>query len=264
MAEIAQLPTPVPVLDVAPASGNERPPLLDEGREMSLMEHMVELRDRLVKAVFGLAVGTIGGFALADKAIAILVRPLPEPAMGQAKLLALNPTDTMLLYFKVSLLIGVILAMPVILYQIMRYVLPGLYPHERRYLYWLLPAGTVAFAAGAAFSALLVIPFSIRYLSGFMAELAAPTYQIQNYFDFVTALIFWLGVVFEMPLVIYFLAKLGIIDHQKLAAARKYAIVIAAVAAAVITPTPDPFNLMLVMVPLVVLYELGIQLSRLA
>jgi sec-independent protein translocase protein TatC len=238
--------------------------LPDEGREMTLMEHMLELRDRLVKAVLGLAVGTVGGFALARTVIKVLIRPLPESASGQAKLLALSPTDTIILYFKVSLLIGVIIAMPIILYQIMQFVLPGLYPHERRYLYWLLPAGTLAFAAGSTFSALIVIPFSIRYLSGFMSDLAAPTYQIQSYFDFVTALMFWIGLVFEMPLVIFFLAKLGIIDHKKLSAARKYAIVVAAVAAAVITPTPDPVTMMLVMTPLVLLYEIGIILARMA
>ncbi|MHB0876371.1 MAG: twin-arginine translocase subunit TatC [Anaerolineae bacterium] len=244
-----------------PAGGGELP---DEGREMTLMEHMVELRDRLVKAVLGLAVATVAGFALTRNVIEILIQPLPERVAGQAKLLALNPTDTILLYFKVSLVIGVVLAMPIILYQLLQFVLPGLYPHERRYLYWLLPAGTIAFAVGATFSALVIIPFSIHYLSGFMAELAAPTYQIQSYFDFVTALMFWIGVVFEMPLVIYFLAKLGVINHKKLSGARKYAIVIAAVAAAVITPTPDPVTMMLVMAPLVLLYELGIILARLA
>jgi sec-independent protein translocase protein TatC len=239
-------------------------PLPDEGREMTLMEHMLELRDRLVKAVLGLAVGTVAGFALTRTVIGILIQPLPQTVSGQAKLLALSPTDTIILYFKVSLIIGVIIAMPVILYQIMQFVLPGLYPNERRYLYWLLPAATVAFAGGAAFSALIVIPFSIRYLSGFMSDLAAPTYQIQSYFDFVTALMFWIGIIFEMPLVIYFLAKLGIIDYKKLAAARKYAIVVCAVAAAVVTPTPDPVTMMLVMTPLVLLYELGIILARIA
>jgi sec-independent protein translocase protein TatC len=264
VVETALEQTAAPLLNPAPGSGDEQAPLPDEGREMTLMEHMLELRDRLVKAVLGLAVGTVGGFALTRTVIAILIQPLPQSASGQAKLLALNPTDTILLYFKVSLLIGVIIAMPIILYQIMQFVLPGLYPHERRYLYWLLPAGTVAFAGGAAFSALIVIPFSIRYLSGFMSDLAAPTYQIQSYFDFVTALMFWIGVVFEMPLVIYFLAKLNVVDYHKLVGARKYAIVVAAVAAAVITPTPDPVTMMLVMAPLVLLYEVGILLARFA
>ena len=263
MAETADtsiVPVPSSSTDQQPPGPKPAEDLPDEGREMTLMEHMVELRDRLVKAVLGLAVGTVLGFVFARQVFEMLIAPLPEAA----KIVALSPTDTIIQYFKVALVLGAIVSMPVILYQIMQFVLPGLYPHERRYLYWLLPAGTIAFASGAVFSSLVVVPFSIRYLSGFMADLVSPTYQVQSYIGFVTSLMFWLGIVFEMPLVIYFLAKLGVIDYRKLVGARKYAIVIAAVAAAVITPTPDPVTMMLVMVPLVVLYEIGIFLARLA
>jgi sec-independent protein translocase protein TatC len=224
------------------------------------MEHMVELRDRLIKAVLGLAAGSIVGFIFAKQVLQLLIRPLPEAA----KVVALTPTDSILSYFKVSLVIGVILAMPVILYQIMQFILPGLYPNEQRYLFYLLPAATVAFAVGAVFAGLVVVPFSVRYLSGFMADIIQPTYQVEGYIGFVTTLMFWIGVVFEMPLVLFFLAKLHIIDYRKLSGARKYAIVIIAVLAAVITPTPDPFTMMLVMIPLVILYEIGVQLARVA
>jgi sec-independent protein translocase protein TatC len=152
----------------------------------------------------------------------------------------------------------------VILYQVVMFILPGLYPHERRYLYYLLPGATISFALGAVFAALIVVPFSIRYLSGFMADIIRPNYQVQSYIGFVTSLMFWIGVVFEMPLVVYFLSKLGIISHKQLASARRYAIVIIAVLAAVITPTPDPVTMTLVMLPLIMLYEAGVQLARLA
>jgi sec-independent protein translocase protein TatC len=231
-----------------------------EEAEMTLMEHLIELRDRIMRAVIGLAVGTIVGFVFARQVFDLLIRPLP----AQAEVVALSPTDSIFMYFKVALVLGLIISMPVILYEIIQFILPGLYPHERRYLYWLLPTGSIAFAMGAVFAALVVVPFSVQYLSGFMADIISPTYQVQNYIDFVTALMFWIGVVFEMPLVIYFLSKLGVVDHKKLASARRYAIVIVAVLAAVITPTPDPVTMMLVMVPLIVLYELGVQLSRLA
>lgn len=238
----------------------QEPQAPEEGAEMTLMEHLVELRDRLVRAVIGLALGAIVGFIFARPAFEILIRPLGEGA----DIIALSPTDSIFMYFKVALVIGAVLAMPWILYQIVQFILPGLYPNERRYLYWLLPAASLAFAIGAAFSALIVVPFSIRYLSGFMADIISPQYRVQSYIDFVTSLMLWIGIVFEMPLVVFFLAKLGVIDHHKLAAGRKYAIVGAAVMAAVITPTPDPVTMLLVMAPLIVLYEVGAFLTRLA
>lgn len=256
------------LVPVPPAGSGERPApdpkkeekLPDEGREMTLMEHMVELRDRLVKAVLGLAGGTVIGFIFARRVFDIFIASAPDTV----EIVALSPTDTIIQYFKVALVLGCIVGMPVILYQILQFVLPGLYPHEKRYLFWLLPAATIAFASGALFSGFLVVPTSIRYLSGFMADVISPTYQIQSYLDFVTSLMFWVGIVFEMPLVIFFLAKLDVIDHKKLASWRKYAIVISAVAAAIITPTPDPVTMMMVMSPLIVLYEIGIILARIA
>jgi len=230
------------------------------GAEMTLMEHLLELRDRLMKAVLALAVGTVVGFIFARPVFMLLVRPLGE----RADIIALSPTDSIFMFFKVALILGLIMAMPVILYQVVMFILPGLYPHERRYLYYLLPGATISFALGAVFAALIVVPFSIRYLSGFMADIIRPNYQVQSYIGFVTSLMFWIGVVFEMPLVVYFLSKLGIISHKQLAGARRYAIVIIAVLAAVITPTPDPVTMTLVMAPLIMLYEAGVQLARLA
>ncbi len=245
---------------LVPAVADEdAPPDMVEA-EMTLMDHLIELRDRIMKAALGLAVGTVVGFIFARKAFDLLISPLPT----EAQVIALSPTDSIFMYFRVALILGLILSMPVILYQIIMFIIPGLYPHERRYLYWLLPTATIAFAAGAVFSAFIVIPFSIRYLSGFMADIISPTYQVQNYIGFVTTLMFWIGVVFEMPLIIYFLSKLGVVDYRKLASARRYAIVGIAVLAAVITPTPDPVTMMLVMGPLVLLYEMGVQLARLA
>lgn len=240
-------------------TAEECPPEPSEG-EMTLMEHLIELRDRIMKAVIGVAIGTVIGFIFARQVFELLIRPLPE----QAAVVALGPTDSIFMYFKVALVLGVIISMPVILYQIVQFILPGLYPNERRYLYWLLPSGTIAFASGAVFAALVVIPFSIRYLSGFMADIISPTYQVQRYIDFVTTLMFWVGLVFETPLLIYFLSKLGVVDHKKLAGGRRYAIVVLAVVAAIVTPTPDPVTMMVVMTPMVLLYELGVQLARLA
>jgi len=242
-----------------PTDSKPRPALPDEGQEMTLMEHLMELRDRIMRMVLGLAVGTVVGFIFSKRVFLFLIRPLGH----RATVIALSPTESILMYFKVALMVGVILAMPVIVWEIVQFVLPGLYPNERKYVYFLVPAASVAFAAGATFAATLAIPAAVKYLSGFMADIVTPSYQIERYLDFVTGLMFWIGVCFETPLVMFFLSRLGIINYEKMAKTRKYAIVACSVVAAVITPTPDPFNMMLVMIPLCLLYEIGIQLSRL-
>ena len=120
------------------------------------------------------------------------------------------------------------------------------------------------FPGKGVFRALVMLPFSVRYLQGFMSDLIKPSYSISSYVSFVSSILLWVGLSFETPLVIFFLAKLGIIDVARLSRSRKYAILIAAILAAVITPTPDPFNMVIVMGPLVILYELGVFLTRLA
>jgi sec-independent protein translocase protein TatC len=241
-----------------PSKGKGKLPLPDEGQELTLMEHMVELRDRIMRMVLGLAVGTVIGFIFAKQVFLILIRPLGH----RATVIALAPTESILMYFKVALIVGVVIAMPLIIWELVQFVLPGLYDNERKYVYYLVPSATIAFAGGATFAALIAVPAAVKYLSGFMADIVTPSYQIERYLDFVTGLMFWIGITFETPLIVFFLSRLHIVNYKKLAATRKYAIVGAAVVAAIITPTPDPFNMMLVMVPLVLLYEIGIQLSR--
>jgi sec-independent protein translocase protein TatC len=243
---------------VQPDMGKEKPPLPDEGQELTLMEHLIELRDRVMRMVLGLAVGTVVGFIFSKRVFMVLIRPLGH----RATVIALSPTESILMYFKVALIVGIVIAMPLIIWEIAQFVLPGLYDNERTYVYYLVPSATVAFAGGAAFAAFLAVPAAVQYLSGFMADIVTPSYQIERYLDFVTGLMFWIGVTFETPLIVFFLSRLHIVNYKKLAATRKYAVVGCALVAAVITPTPDPFNMMLVMLPLVLLYEIGIQLSR--
>jgi len=226
---------------------------------MTIMEHLAELRERLIKCLIALSITTIFSLLFTGRFLAILIAP-----MEGNQPVALKPTETIVVYFKIALIGGLVLAMPVIIYQLVRFVSPGLLPHEKRYLYILLPGATISFAAGVAFAALVMLPFAVRYLQGFLSDIIKPTYSIDYYISFVTTLLFWVGVIFETPLVIFFLAKLGVVSPQMLTRNRKYAIVIIAVIAAVVTPTPDPFNMLIVMAPLVALYEVGILLARLA
>ena len=230
-----------------------------EAAVMPLMEHLKELRTRLIRVAIALAITTVISFAFAQQVLVILMVPLHD-----TKLQALKPTESIGNYMKVSLFCGIILAMPFIVYQIGRFLVPGLTKKEKRYLLVLVPGATLCFVAGVVFAYFIMMPTTIGFLQSFMADLIEQQWAIGEYLSFTTSLLFWIGVAFELPLFVYFLAKLGVVDAKMLSKNRKYAIVIVAILAAVITPTVDPLNMALVMAPLIVLYELGIILARLA
>jgi sec-independent protein translocase protein TatC len=189
----------------------------------------------------------------------ILLEPLGDVAVQ-----ALKPTESLSNYMKVALFCGVILAMPFIVYQIGRFITPGLTKRERRYLYVLVPGATLCFLTGVAFAYFVMLPAALPFLGSFMADLVEQNWAIGEYLSFVTSLLFWIGVAFELPLFVYFLAKAGVIDAQTLSKNRKYAVIAIAFLSAVITPTVDPLNMALVMGPLIVLYEVGVILARIA
>ncbi len=227
---------------------------------MPLLEHLKELRTRLIRAVIALLITTAVSFVFARHVFLILIVPLGD----QASLQALKPTEALGNYMKVALLSGVIIAMPAIVYQIGRFIAPGLTKKEKRALLLLVPGATLCFVAGVAFAYFVMLPAAIPFLQGFLADIIEQKWAIGEYLSFVTSLLFWIGVAFELPLFVYFLARIGLIDAKTLSKNRKYAVVLIAVLAAVITPTVDPLNMTLVMGPLIVLYEIGVILARLA
>ena len=152
--------------------------------------------------------------------------------------------------------------MPVIFYQFMAFIMPGLTKEEKRALLYIIPAATLLFATGVGFAAFVMLPFTLSYLQSFLADLIEPNYSIDYYISFVTNFTLAVGAAFETPLAIAFLSRLGFVSPDGLKRGRRYAVVVIAILAAVITPTPDPFNMMLVMAPLLLLYEFGILLSR--
>jgi sec-independent protein translocase protein TatC len=226
---------------------------------MPLLDHLKELRNRLIKIAIALLIATVLSLLFAKQAVIILIRP-----MGDNLPQALKPTETLSNYMKVALICGVTLAMPIIVYQIGRFVTPGLNSREKRYLLLLVPGATLCFVVGVAFAYFVMLPTAIPFLQGFMSDVVKQQWTIGDYLSFVANLLFWIGLSFELPLFIYFLAKLGIISDKTLRKNRKYAIIAIAVLAAVITPTIDPLNMALVMGPLILLYELGVLLARIA
>ena len=226
---------------------------------MPLLDHLKELRNRLAVIAIALLVATIVSLVFAKQAVVILIKP-----MGDNLPQALKPTETLSNYMKVALICGVTLAMPIVVYEIGRFITPGLNRKERRYLWLLVPGATLCFVAGVAFAYFVMLPTAIPFLQGFMSDIVKQQWTIGDYLSFVANLLFWIGVSFELPLFVYFLAKLGIISDKTLRKNRKYAMIVIAVLAAVITPTVDPLNMALVMGPLLVLYELGVLLARIA
>lgn len=217
-----------------------------------LLDHLNELRVRVFKAFFALIVATVISFTFSEQVIAFLAVPIG----GIKNLVSIELTENISIFMKVSMLGGFVLAMPVIVYQLMAFVLPGLKRNEGRWLILLVPFAGFLFVVGVAFTWYVLLPSAIPFLQTFMGI----TTQVrpENYFDFITRLMFWIGVCFEMPLIVLFLARIGIVTGKQLLSAWRYAIVIIAILAAAITPTVDPVNMGLVMAPLMGLYLISI------
>ena len=236
-------------------------------RERPLGQHLRELRRRLIIAVLSTVATTTVAFVFYKQIIELLIRPADELTAatdGGASLVFVEVTEMLAVTVKVSLVAGLVLAFPIILYQVIMFVAPGLTSTERRYLVTFMPAVLLAFVGGVAFGYFVLIPPAINFLLSWGSDLATPMIRIGNYINVVVMLLFWMGVVFETPLVMFVLAKLRIVSWRGFARWRRYWIVVAFILGALITPTFDPINQSLVAVPLIVLYEVGIWLARLA
>jgi sec-independent protein translocase protein TatC len=227
--------------------------------EMTLLEHIKELRERLFRAAISLVVMTLLTSFFVDYAVAWLVRPL-----GSSRVIVLSPTEAPIIYFKIAMVMGLGLALPYVLYQFYGFIAPGLYPKERKTFILAVPAVLVFFILGAMFTLQVLIPVSLPVLKAFFSTVVEPTYSLESYLSFVSTLVLWMGLLFQTPLVIYLIARLGFVTPQQLSQGRRLVIIIAAVVAAVITPTTDPVTMLMVTGPFVVLYEIGIMLARIA
>jgi sec-independent protein translocase protein TatC len=231
----------------------------DLGPKMTLMEHLIELRSRMIKMALALVITTALSFAFTDYLINILTEPLPG---GRETMQAIDVTENIGVWMRVSLISGVVLAMPVLVYQGLGFIVPGLTRAERRYLWLVVPGASVLFLIGVLFCYFIMLPVAVPFLLTFLNIPTKP--RPSTYIGFVTNLMFWIGLAFETPMILYFLSWVGLINTQFLIKMRKYAVLLNAVIAAAITPTTDPVNMALVMGPLTVLYEMGVLLSRLA
>ncbi len=231
-------------------------------QEQSILTHLSELRKRMTWAAGSLLLMTILSFIFAEPLLNFLLAPYANSAPGGAELQTLRPTEGIETFFKVSLLSGGILSMPLILYQFWLFIKPGLSKHERRYIYIFLPSALLLFGLGISFAWFILVPASVQFLANFLPDVFKTDWTGQEYIGFLVTMLFWIGVSFEMPVIIYFVARLGLVTAKTLREQWRIAVVAIAVIAAAITPSIDPITMLLTMLPLNILYGMSIILAH--
>lgn len=248
-----------------------------EEQKMSLIEHLSELRKRILICLIALIIAFIFTFSYSEYIFKLLLFPLnytpqfslkdgivfvPDQKLQNTKLVFLGPAEAFWMNMKIALVAGFILTIPIIFYQLWRFVSPGLYSHEKKYVLPFVLTATGLFLAGVAFCYFIVLPFAMGFLLNYkVGDFLMPMLSVGLYIDFLLKFLLAFGLVFELPILIVITTRMGLITPQTLKKYRRLAIVLAFVVAAIITPTPDAFNQTLMAVPMIILYELGIWVS---
>ena len=237
----------------------------DKDKGVPLRAHLLELRRRATYAAASVLIMTVIAFIFHERILILLMEPAQQfVSIPGGKPIYTDLTEFISIAAKTSLLVGLFCSLPFVLYQVVAFVAPGLNPSERRYLYALVPASILAFVAGAAFGYRVLFPPMVEFLLTFGSEVATPMIRIGSYTSLMLRLLFWMGVVFQLPVVMFFLARIGLVNPDTLARNRRYALVGAIILGAIITPTFDPINQMIVAAPIFLLYEISIWVAKLA
>src|SRR5579862_3654718 len=241
-------------------------PAADSGEsKMSFFEHLAELRTRIIHAAAAILLGAFAGFAVAKPVLAFIARPMVaalRAAHLEDKLIFTHPAGYLNLVIQSGLYVGVVLASPYVLYQVWLFVSPGLYRHERKALAGFIAPTVGLFLGGITFAYYVILPYLMRFLVGFQGNGPfTPLISIEEYFDLVLIVLLGVGVVFELPMLIFFLTLFGIVTPQFLWKNLRYAILLIAIVAAIITPTPDATTMLVFMAPMIMLYLIGIAVS---
>ena len=224
-------------------------------QKLTLLGHLQEIRRRLFYSVIALIITVAISFFFTSR----IIKFLEEPVLGKASIIVIEMTEMISIWFKVCLYSAFIMALPFFMYQLVMFIRPALTRKERGYLYVLLPAVLLFFFSGAAFAWFVFLPHALDFLLNFGKGIGIiPQIRIGNLISFEVQIIFWMGVVFELPVVTFFLSKIGILTHRWLVKQWKWAFIGAFIIGAVITPTPDPINQTIVSIPIFLLYLLGI------
>ncbi len=235
----------------------------DPHKELSLTEHLAELRTRLIRSIAAVAVGFCISYAFIEPIFAMLSRPLEKVLPPGTSLIFTSYPEAFFTYLKLALVCGIFIASPFILYEIWAFVAPGLYEHEKK---WALPFvvfSSIFFVGGALFGYIVVFPAAFNFLAGYAGQDLKLLPSVSEYFSLTIKLLLGFGAAFELPIFMVFMALIGLIDARMLRKNRKYALLIIFILAAVLTPTPDVVNQCLLAAPLLILYEISIFLVAL-
>jgi len=226
---------------------------------MPFMEHLGELRVRIVRSLIGVLAGAAITLPFSQRIVDWLGRPVTR--LGH-ELVFTAPAEAFWVQMKVGLFCGLFLSAPVILWQVWAFIAPGLHQHEKKYAAPFVIIGSLMFILGGSFALFVVTPYALNFLLGYARPGLKPMITIQNHIDFLLKFTLAFGIVFELPLALTLLARMGVVTARTLAKHRKYAVLGAFVVSAILTPTPDAFNQALMAGPLIVLYEVGIVSAR--
>ncbi len=233
-----------------------------EEKEMTFLEHLEELRWRIIYSLIGIVIGTIVAWIFIDYLVDyVLLKPARDSG---AELQNLKPFGQLFLYVQVAIIIGVIVSIPNIFYQLWRFIAPALHKRERKYILSIVIFSSLCFLIGVAFAYFVMLPLTLKFAAQFGSTDIENKFAIDEYMSIIISVMLAAGVVFELPMISFFLSKLGILKPSFMRKYRKHAIVIIMIAAAILTPGTDPVSQIMLAVPLVVLYEISILISKLS
>ncbi|GMU96556.1 MULTISPECIES: twin-arginine translocase subunit TatC [Ignavibacterium] len=231
-----------------------------EEKEMTFLEHLEELRWRIIYSLIGIVIGTIIAWVFVDFLVEqILLKPAKDSGVS---LQNLKPFGQIFLYFQIALIAGLIISIPNVFYQFWKFISPALRKHERRYILAIVIFSTLCFLAGIAFAYFVMLPLALSFAAQFGTQTIKNEFAVDEYMSIIISVMLAAGLVFELPMLSFFLSKLGILKPSFMRKYRKHSIVIILVAAAVLTPGTDPVSQVILAVPLVLLYEISILVSK--
>jgi sec-independent protein translocase protein TatC len=236
---------------------------VDKRKEMPFLDHLEELRWRILKSLIALIAFSAAAFPLTDLALKFLTLP-NERLATPAKLIFLKPTGMLMVRMEIAIALGVMLSLPVVIYQLWMFVSPGLLPKEKKNVMPVMLITAVCFLIGSSFAYFVMVPMMLRFLFGLGTSSIEAVININDYMSFLLRLILMTGLIFELPVLAFFLARIGLLKPAFLRKFRRIGIVLILILAAVITPTPDPFNMLVLAVPLYFLYEISIWVTVVA
>lgn len=255
---MALVPFPGPQSGALKKSDDEELDDQEVGGRMSFLEHLEELRKRIIYACYGIAAGIAFSFLFIQRIYDFLLAPAVATLPEGSRLIYTQPTEAFALYVNMSLVAGIVFASPFIMYQVWRFIAPGLYSNEKRFVIPFVLFSTLGFLAGAAFNHYVAYPFIMIYFASFNTPNLSYMPQLSYVFGLYIKMLLGLGLIFQMPTIVFFLAKVGAVTARFLLKQFKFAILIIFILAAVVTPTGDPMTLMIFAVPMVGLYLFSI------